>query len=261
MSKRFVETERWKKAWFRKLGSQGRDIWNWLHDNCDSAGVWEIDFDRFSFDVGFEVDMEQVKKVFGRKLYDLGDNKVWLPKFLSFQYKSLNANNRAGLGILRRVLSLTRDLPHLDEETAELLSTFDALNRLSLEGQLTPQVKEEEKEQDKFLGESEGKFRLHAVTLEKIYDLYPRKVGKAKGLEKARKEVKTARDVTDLTAAVNHYRKHCEKEQTAAKFIKHFSTFMSEWRDWIDSSHGHAEDFSPTKSAADLSGIFKVGAG
>ena len=45
MAKRFVDTGRWGKVWFRKLGSQGRDVWNFITDNCDAAGVWEIDLE------------------------------------------------------------------------------------------------------------------------------------------------------------------------------------------------------------------------
>lgn len=53
--------------------------------------------------------------------------------------------------------------------------------------------------------------------------------------------------LTQLSWAVNNYRHHLERENTEPRFIKYFSTFMGEWRDWTDPKHGTGESFVPTK--------------
>lgn len=258
MAKRYVETSRWDQAWFRKLGSEGRDIWNWLHDRCDSAGVWEIDFERFSFEVGFEVNMSRVREVFGNKIYDLGTGRLWLPRFISFQYSNMSSKNRAQLGIMKRVVNLAKDLPLLDEETQMLIESFLILIRHPNGTQLTPLEVDMEVEAEVEVEEKkEDRFKISNADLEAIYVGYPRKVGKAKGFERARRDIKSIRELNDLAKAVINYRAHCEREKTESKYIKHFSTFIGEWRDWVDPEHGRAEDFSQRAIAQDLGDIFK----
>ena len=48
-----------------------------------------------------------------------------------------------------------------------------------------------------------------------------------------------AKDVgTKLIEAIKKYRRHCELNKTETKYIKHFSTFVSTWRDWLESDVG-----------------------
>lgn len=73
---------------------------------------------------------------------------------------------------------------------------------------------------------------------EKVYDLYPRKEGKSKGLDKCKTEIKTDADYQALGEAVSRYKAHCEAEAIEPRFIKHFATFMGSWRDWLDDDVG-----------------------
>ena len=80
--------------------------------------------------------------------------------------------------------------------------------------------------------------------LESAYRRYPRKEGKSKGLKKLRGEIKTAEDFERLIVAIENYavsRRHQE-----AQFTKHFSTFASEWRDWIDYKPSDSPANTPT---------------
>ena len=74
-----------------------------------------------------------------------------------------------------------------------------------------------------------------------IYDLYPKKVGKKKGLEKCRSQIKTQEQYDNLHKSVERYKKHCIDEKTESQFIKHFSTFMNSWEDWIEESVGSTD--------------------
>ena len=106
MGRRMVETDRWNKPWYRKLGPHGRDIWNWLNDNVELSGVWEIDLERFSFEVGFDVTMEQIEKVFGDRIRKLPDNKLWIPAIANFQNPALSDKCNAHIKIIARMKQL-----------------------------------------------------------------------------------------------------------------------------------------------------------
>lgn len=66
------------------------------------------------------------------------------------------------------------------------------------------------------------------------YNLYPLKKGKSKGIEKLKRDVKTPEDFELLKKSVINYKKYLDRNKTDPKFIKHFSTFVGEWRDWIE---------------------------
>jgi hypothetical protein len=100
MGKRMVDTDRWKKAWFRELGSEGRDIWHWLTDSASLSGIWEVDLARFSFEVGFEVTMDRIREVFGDRVIDIGDDKIWIPAIANFQNPRLSEKCRPHLTVI-----------------------------------------------------------------------------------------------------------------------------------------------------------------
>ena len=87
--------------------------------------------------------------------------------------------------------------------------------------------------------------------IEKIYlELYPLKVGKEKGIETLLKTVKTPEDIELLKSAIQKYKQSI----TDPKFIKHFSTFATSWKDWLDARAGQSELTS--KTTHDVSHIF-----
>lgn len=77
--------------------------------------------------------------------------------------------------------------------------------------------------------------------LEKLYKLYPKKLGKSPGMRTARRLIKTDKDLKDLEKAILNYRTHLEKNRTEPKYILYFSTFMNQWTDWLDESHGESD--------------------
>ncbi len=91
--------------------------------------------------------------------------------------------------------------------------------------------------------------------LEEIYKLYPRHLGKSRGMKTARVQCGTSSLMDELEKAVIAYRAYVEREKTDPQFIVYFSTFMSGWRDWLDPEHGKITVNPHTGS--DLSGIFE----
>lgn len=96
-------------------------------------------------------------------------------------------------------------------------------------------TKRKRKEEDKDIKHSKSVFDFDSV-----YKTYPRKEGKAKGLALARTQIKTEADYQALARAIERYSKHVQDSGTEPKYIKHFSTFMGSWRDWLDPETGTA---------------------
>lgn len=97
---------------------------------------------------------------------------------------------------------------------------------------------------------------------EKIYSIYPRKEGKRKGLECAKREIKTPEDFQSLEISICRYKAHLEANRFEAKYIKHFSTFMSSWRDWLDPDAGSSSISSiPKQNRATIEELEAIAAG
>lgn len=71
--------------------------------------------------------------------------------------------------------------------------------------------------------------------LEEAYKRYPRKQGKTPGVLRLAAQIKTDEDYANLLTAIDNYSR-CEDVKRG--FIKLFSTFAGEWRDWVDTSTG-----------------------
>lgn len=68
--------------------------------------------------------------------------------------------------------------------------------------------------------------------LESIYSLYPRKMGKSRGMKTLKKLKQDS--YKDLRAAVINYRNYVIQQELEPKYIKLWSTFANEWEDWIE---------------------------
>ena len=69
-------------------------FWFYLLDNCDHAGIWEVDIELASFQMGVKLDEARILKVFNRKIVPFKTDKWFVPKFIVYQYGELNENNR-----------------------------------------------------------------------------------------------------------------------------------------------------------------------
>jgi hypothetical protein len=68
---------------------------------------------------------------------------------------------------------------------------------------------------------------------DEIYLYYPRKIGKKKGIERLKKDINTIDKYNLCIQAVKNYSEYCDKNVSDEKFIKHFSTWVLSWSDWI----------------------------
>lgn len=231
MAKRFTDTKKWAKEHFADLPTKMKLVWIYLCDNCDHAGVWDVNLRLMSFQIGEKIELNDIKTAFSSKIQFISPTKIFIPDFLAFQYGRLNPDNRVHKSVIDR----------LQKEGAS-----KALRR-ALEG-----AKDKDKDKDKDEGECEG--GITAAQLEVAYQEYPRKQGKTPGLKVARREIKTQEDLAHLRLAIKNYATNCERHKTERAFIKLFSSFMSEWRDWLDPETGNARSFA----SGGISGIANV---
>ena len=101
MAKRFTDTDKWKKKWIRELSPEMKLFWFYLLDNCDHAGIWEVDIKLAAFQIEVELDESEILNTFNRKIVPFKPGKWFVPKFIVYQYGELNKSNRAHLSVIK----------------------------------------------------------------------------------------------------------------------------------------------------------------
>mgnify|MGYP003636034451 FL=1 len=101
MAKRYTDTDKWKKMWFRKLKNDHKVFWMYLLDQCDHAGIWEVDFDLASYFCN-GIKETEIRDTFIKQYQEFDNGKRWLIKdFIEFQYRELDSNNRAHYSVIK----------------------------------------------------------------------------------------------------------------------------------------------------------------
>lgn len=93
MPKRFTATEKWSDPWFRGLSPLHKLGYLYLLDNCDVAGVVDLDIVLANFQVGDTLDWEHLIEAAAGRIIRLDCGKLWLTKFIGFQYGVLTEAN------------------------------------------------------------------------------------------------------------------------------------------------------------------------
>jgi hypothetical protein len=96
MAKRFTDTDKWKKKWYRGLTPANKLFWQYITDNCNHGGIWEVDFGLAAFQIGVQLDENEINAAFGERVTLLDNGEKWFIKgFVEFQYGELRQNNNA----------------------------------------------------------------------------------------------------------------------------------------------------------------------
>ena len=96
MGKRFTETDKWSDPWFRRLSAEHKLAWLYLLDNCDLAGVVDLDHDLADFQIGCDVDWDGfVMGVGSDRVEVLPNGKLFVLRFIEFQHGTLSVNCKA----------------------------------------------------------------------------------------------------------------------------------------------------------------------
>lgn len=209
MAKRFTDTGKWDKAWFRKLSPELKCAWIFLCDRCDHAGLWDIDEEAFQYFIGSNVGLDEILMGFGDKVERVDETKILITGFIDFQYGKLNPENRVHKSVIDRLQKLAPSKP---------------LKR-TLQGP-KDKDKDKDKEKDK---EKESNFDF-----ETVYQKYPRHEGKGPGMKRLPDLITTQKDFDDFKKAVENYASLVKERQTKPEHIKLWSSFV-----------GKADDYKP----------------
>lgn len=68
---------------------------------------------------------------------------------------------------------------------------------------------------------------------ESLYKIYPRHIGKKLGHRRLRSLIKTNEEFEMFRAAVLNYKRLCELEKREPRYIKHWSSFVNCWEDYV----------------------------
>jgi len=137
MADRFRDNEIWKRPWYRKLGSIGRDAYNYIHDSCDCVGVWIPDFEAAEFYIGSKIDWESILENCHNNIEVLPDGKWWIVDFCDYQYGELTESCKPH----KKYIALLRRYGLLDRVLKGYTKGIDTLQEKEKE-------KEKEKEED-----------------------------------------------------------------------------------------------------------------
>lgn len=113
--------------------------------------------------------------------------------------------------------------------------------------------------QDKTNKHAEPPSAVRVFDFESVYEKYPRKLGKAKGIQALVKQIQSETDFASLQRAVENYA--TAMIGTEEKFIKHFSSFIGTeksgypWREWIDYKPRQSMNKAETQSSANLNAL------
>lgn len=109
MAKRFTDTEKWKKGFVRNLPPAYKLLWLYMLDDCDNAGVWQVEVEVASIRLGVKVNEKESLKLFGNNVISFDEGSKWFIKeFVKFQQGvnhigELNDNSNPHKSILRIV--------------------------------------------------------------------------------------------------------------------------------------------------------------
>lgn len=118
-----------------------------------------------------------------------------------------------------------------NDQKAEIDETSRQDVRVDTTSDIIEDRKPELTKQDQPIKRPAAKTKL-SFDFEAAYKLYPRHVGKTKGIAKCVRDIKTQKDYDDLITAINNFREAFSSREV--RFIKQFDTFMSSWRDYVN---------------------------
>mgnify|MGYP003147342888 CR=1 FL=1 len=101
MAKRFTDTEKWKKRFFKTLSCKHKLLWIYILDDCNHAGIWDVDLGVAGMRIGETFEEKETIKIFEENIIivDRGD-KWYVPKFNEFQYGELNPDSRVHKSVI-----------------------------------------------------------------------------------------------------------------------------------------------------------------
>lgn len=102
MAKRFTDTNKWSRKEFHSLPVKMKLAWLYMNDNCDHAGIWDMNIELMSFLIGIKISVEDMVKYFG-EMIEIRGNSLRLIPFIEYQYGELNPDNKVHLSVINKL--------------------------------------------------------------------------------------------------------------------------------------------------------------
>ena len=100
MSKRFVDTDKFKKPFIKTLPAAYKILWEYICLDCDHAGIWQVDFEIAQIRIGKDAPVTEAEafayfNAGEERVISIDGGKKWYIKpFVEFQYGELDPRNR-----------------------------------------------------------------------------------------------------------------------------------------------------------------------
>ncbi len=146
MAKRFTDTDKWKKPFIRGMKAPYKLLWLYILDECDHAGIWQVDLEVAEIKIGERLNEDTAIKFLEKNISIFDNGKKWfIPDFIEFQYGQLNPENRAHNSAIK--ILLKNNL--IDEHYKPLISPLQGAKDKELDkGKELDEEKVKEKESE-----------------------------------------------------------------------------------------------------------------
>jgi len=125
MAKRFTDTDKWKKPFLRSIKAPYKLLWMYIQDECDHAGIWQVDFEVAEIKIGEKLKPELAREFFKGRIMELEEGTKWfIYDFIGFQYGELNPQNRAHNSVIQILKKYNID-PENKEQPSPLQGAKD----------------------------------------------------------------------------------------------------------------------------------------
>ena len=105
MAKRFTDSMKWDDDWFLGLGKEEKLLWIYLLDKCDMAGMFKPNLKLLNFSLDSNYTLENLISIFKDRIQVMEDGKMFIPKFITFQYGHLSTDSP----FHKKILKLLKD--------------------------------------------------------------------------------------------------------------------------------------------------------
>ena len=216
MSKRFTDTNKYKKPFIRGLPGAYKLLWDYLYLDCDHAGIWIVDFEIAQLYIGADmpINKEDALKYFNngeQRIIEFDKNKKWfIPSFIEFQYGELKPGNK------------------LHDSVINILKKYNIYENKPLASP-SEGAKKKEKDKDK---DKDKDYKKEKETFDEFRKIYPGiKRGNDVEFDNFIKKTKDWKEVLPLLS------KRVEYQKEARKVRKNKNMFNFEWKilsTWIN---------------------------
>ena len=103
MAKRLSDSNKWNDNWFNELPADVKLIWLYILDTCDHAGVYKVSFKSIRFYTGTQRTETEIIEYLKDRIY-IADDKWFIPKFITFQYKNFFTSKTPAIVSARELL-------------------------------------------------------------------------------------------------------------------------------------------------------------